>query len=210
MIGHRAGAKVVARAVQWAKRAGISSLSIFCFSTENWSRPADEVSGLMRLFDLMLRRNFRRLLRENVRLRWLGKADGLPKTMVETLRSLEEQTADRSGLQLFLAINYSGRDEAVRAAAKCYGGISVSAAADWNQMAKRLDCPDMADVDLLIRTSGEMRLSNFLLLQSAYAELYFTDCLWPDFDEKEFLRAIATYGQRQRRFGATAPPDEQH
>ena len=200
MAGHRAGAKIFPDVVGWAREAAIEILSVFCFSTENWKRPDGEVRGLMRIFDVLLRRNFRRLLREKIRLRWLGSANGLPRRIVETLRSMEMGTSAFSGFQLCLAINYSGRDEVLRAAKKL--SAANSTAASWDEFSKNLDCGDLPDVDLVIRTSGERRLSNFLMLQSAYAELYFSNYLWPDFSKEELHRAIGDYGQRQRRFGA--------
>jgi undecaprenyl diphosphate synthase len=198
--GHRAGAKILPQLLRWAQDSAIEVLSLFCFSTENWKRPPKEVSGLMGLFAAMLRRNFRRGLRENVRLRWLGQPDGLPAPLVETLRALERDTAPCDGLQLCLAINYSGRDEAVRALQRAVAsGISCQS---WEDLSRHLDTAGLPDVDLLIRTSGEQRISNFLPLQSAYAELYFTDCLWPDFSREELQRALDAYGARRRRFGA--------
>ncbi|MDR2667583.1 MAG: di-trans,poly-cis-decaprenylcistransferase [Puniceicoccales bacterium] len=200
MAGHRAGAKIFPDVVGWAREAGIEVLSVFCFSTENWKRPDGEVRGLMRIFDVLLRRNFRRLLREKIRFRWLGSADGLQRRIVETLRAMELETASNCGFCLCLAINYSGRDEILRAVEKI--SATGSAIESWQSLSQNLDSSGLPDVDLVVRTSGERRLSNFLLLQSAYAELHFTECLWPDFSREELLRAIDEYGQRKRRFGA--------
>jgi undecaprenyl diphosphate synthase len=208
MAGHRAGAKVLPRAAEWCRDAGVEVLSVFCFSTENWNRPPAEVNGLLRLFDVLLRRNFPRLLRERIRLRWLGRPEGLPDRIVETLRALEKETAKFCDFQLCLAINYGGRDEMVRAVRRSRES-SGKGPEDWPDLARLLDTADLPEVDLLIRTSGERRISNFLPLQSAYAELYFTDCLWPDFSREELRRALEDFGDRRRSFGTVAAEEDQ-
>lgn len=196
------------QAVGWFRDMGVKVLSFFCFSTENWDRPQKELDGLMCLFDVLLRKNFPRFREERIRLRWLGRPDGLPERVVETLRALERETADFCDFQLCLAINYGGRDEMVRTVQQV---MKLGAAPpDWAGLTKQLDTTDLPEVDLLIRTSGERRISNFLPLQSAYAELYFSDCLWPDFSSEEVRRALEDFQGRRRRFGAISPEENSH
>jgi undecaprenyl diphosphate synthase len=203
MAGHRAGGKVLSKAIGWFRDAGVEVLSLFCFSTENWDRPREELDGLMRLFDVLLRKNFSRFGEEQIRLRWLGRPDGLPKRIVETLRTLEEDTANFRDFQLCLAINYGGRDEIVRTVQRI---VKLGTAPpNWATLTGQLDTADLPEVDLLIRTSGERRISNFLLLQSAYAEFCFFDCHWPDFSQKEVHQALKDFQGRKRRFGAISP-----
>ncbi|MDR3117191.1 MAG: di-trans,poly-cis-decaprenylcistransferase [Puniceicoccales bacterium] len=200
MVGHRKGAGAIQRALRFAQNSGIRALSLFCFSRENWNRPAAEVHGLMRLLDVLLRRNEKKILAGTTRFHWLGRPDGLGEPIVRRLQNLAKETARRDSFHLALAINYSGRDDVLRA---CQGFCAAGAApACWEDIARRLDTGPLPDVDLLIRTSGELRLSNFLLLQSAYAELYFTPRLWPDFDETDFQAALDDYAGRRRRFGS--------
>jgi undecaprenyl diphosphate synthase len=201
MVGHRRGANAIPRVVRFAQKCGIRVLSLFCFSTENWNRPPEEVRGLMRLLDVLLRRSEKQILGGDIRFHWLGRPDGLGERTVERLRNLMEKTARRDGFHLALAINYSGRDDVLRA---CQSLCAVGAPKRWEDIAACLDTGPLPDVDLLIRTSGERRLSNFLLLQCAYAELYFTSRLWPDFDEADFQAALDDYAGRRRRFGAIA------
>jgi undecaprenyl diphosphate synthase len=199
LAGHRKGADAIPRAVRFAQAHGIRVLSLFCFSTENWNRPAEEVRGLMRLLDVLLRRNEKKILDGTTRFHWLGRPDGLAERTVDWLQNLEQKTAQRDGFHLALAVNYSGRDDALRACQSfCAAG---EAPKRWEDLANRLDTARLPDVDLLIRTSGERRLSNFLLLQCAYAELHFTNRLWPDFDAADFQAALDDYAGRRRRFG---------
>jgi undecaprenyl diphosphate synthase len=198
MAGHRRGAEAILPIVRHAREMGIRAISLFCFSTENWQRPAAEVGGLMRLMNVLLRRYRKTFMEDGTRFHWLGNPDGLPPGMVRQLRELVAATVDRDTFHLALAINYSGRDEILRVCR----GMDGNVPADWMEIAARLDTAHLPDVDLLIRTSGERRLSNFLPLQSAYAELYFTPCLWPDFDVREFQLAIDDFSKRSRRFGA--------
>lgn len=203
IFGHRAGMRKIFEVAQWARDFGIGHLSLFCFSTENWDRPKEEVRGLMTL----IRVAARRLVRSEVlaRVRWLGSEERLDPTIVGLLRDWEQRTDQVRDFQLNLAINYSSRDEVLRALDTIQAdrgdrrnGRKIR---DWDDFRSFLDTADIPDVDLLIRTSGELRLSNFLLLQSAYAELYFTPTLWPDFTADEFGRALEDFGRRERRFG---------
>lgn len=210
IFGHRAGLRKIAGVVQWARDLGLTHLSLFCFSTENWNRPSDEVQGLMKLVRVAARRLRRSL--PTARIRWLGSEQGLSADDVALLRDCESQTRHIADFNLNLAINYSGRDEILRAARRMAalagnGQLSAGDLSRWQDLVPFLDTAEVPDVDLLIRTSGELRLSNFLLLQSAYAELYFTPTLWPDFTAEEFRRAIDDFGRRHRRFGQVDSAD---
>jgi undecaprenyl diphosphate synthase len=203
--GHRRGVQTVRDIVRHAKSAGIKWLTVFSFSTENWSRPADEVSELMRLLKLFVRRDLAELHRGNVRVRFVGSRGDLKPDLRSILEEAETLTADNDGLNLVLAFNYGGRDEIVRAARELAGDVAAGRVApdaiDEATFASHLDTAGIPDPDLIIRTSGEMRLSNFLLWQMAYAELIFMPEYWPDFDGAVFDRAIAEYQGRDRRFG---------
>jgi undecaprenyl diphosphate synthase len=199
MTGHRRGVHAVFNAISFARKAGISVLSLFGFSTENWQRPAGEVQEIMRLLEVFLRRHRKRAIREKIRVHWLGSPHNLPVKVVQLLRQMVVATENFENFHLALAINYGSRDEILRAIEKM--GPRPPAPLTWEALANRLDTRTLPDVDLLIRPSGELRISNFLLLQSAYAELYFTPCLWPDFDDREFQRALDAYAGRHRRFG---------
>jgi undecaprenyl diphosphate synthase len=203
--GHRAGAVAVRRVTQAARRRGIPFLTLYAFSTENWNRPASEVSTLMRLLEVFVARELPSLQENDIRLNGLGDWDALPPRTRKSLARALSATAGNQSLTLTLAINYGGRDEILRAARRL--------CQDWRQdnrppgaisqddLASRMDSPGLPDPDLLIRTAGEKRLSNFLVWQAAYSELYFTDVCWPDFGEEDFDLALAAYAQRTRKFG---------
>ncbi len=204
--GHRAGAQAVRRAIQAAVDHGVSWLTIYAFSSENWRRPASEVLDLTGLLRHYLRHELASLEREGVRLRTLGDRARFDDDIREELARAEQRTAANGRLNLNVALSYGGRDEIVAAAravaAAARDGRLDPAALDEAGFARHLWTCGMPDPDLVIRTSGERRISNFLLWQSAYAELVFLDVLWPDFAEEHFQAALAEFSQRQRRFGA--------
>ena len=193
--GHREGARTLKRTVRNAVELGIGQLCVYAFSTENWSRPADEVAGLMIMFAELIESETPELDEEGVRMAFIGRREGISAELLERMHWAEERTAGNERMALFVAFNYGGRAEIVDAATRFEGGGEEDFRA-------RLYAPEMRDADLVIRTSGERRLSNFLLWQSAYAELYFSDALWPDFDLAELQRALDDLAARQRRFGA--------
>ena len=205
--GHRAGVKAVRATVEAAAERGVQVLTLFAFSSENWSRPEDEVSSLMGLFVEALRREVAELHRNNVRLRFIGALDQLSEGLQAKMAAGVEKTAQNTGLILNIAVAYGGRWDianAARALARkaVAGQIDVDAI-DADAVSRELQLADVPDADLLIRTGGERRLSNFLLWNLAYAELWFTDVLWPEFDKAEFDRALAVFAGKQRRFGQT-------
>ena len=203
--GHRAGAEAVSRGLALAQEAGIEVLTLYAFSTENWKRPAAEVGALMELLVEFLTAKMPEMSRNGVRLRTVGRSADLPSAARQALLKAVSASAENCGITLNLALNYGGRaeiaDAAARIAADAAAGKLDPAGVDEAVFAKYLYAPDLPDPDLLIRTSGEMRLSNFLLWESAYTELYVTDCLWPDFSREEFEKALASYAGRNRRFG---------
>jgi len=205
--GHRAGVGSVRTAVEECARRGIEVLTLFAFSSENWRRPQQEVGLLMDLFMTALRREAKRLRRNGVRLRVIGDRGAFPPKLQQQIAEAERLTAEGDGLILQVAANYGGRwdiaQAARRLAEQVQAGTLAPAAIDEALLASRLSCADLPDPDLFIRTGGEQRLSNFLLWQSAYAELYFTDTLWPDFDAESLAQALADFAGRQRRFGRT-------
>ncbi len=197
--GHRAGAKALKRVVRAASDAGVKHLTVFSFSTENWTRPDSEVGDLMGLFCELIDREVPELNAENVQMRFIGRLGELDADLRGRIAAAEAETAANTGLRLFVAMNYGGRreiaDAARRFAAEC--GPEAGEA----EFAQYLYAPELRDPELVIRTSGEQRLSNFLLWQSAYAELHFSDRLWPDFGPEDLEAAMAEYGRRHRRFG---------
>jgi len=196
--GHRAGSRALRPIVETAIDLGIESLAVYAFSTENWARPDDEVSALMEIFGETIDRELVDLAREGVRTRFVGRRDRAPDWLQAKLDALEQATARQTRLNLWIAFDYGGRAEIVEAARRlAASGDPV----DEASFARFLYAPEMPDPDLLIRTSGELRLSNFLLWQSAYAEFAFTDTLWPDFGPSELRAAIEEYASRRRRFG---------
>jgi len=205
VAGHRAGAKAVRELIAAAVELDMDFLTIYSFSSENWSRPADEVSGIMRLFIEVLERELSNLEAMDVRVLVTGDLDALPADTAEAFRSTVERTADNTSLTLIVALNYGGRAEIAHAAriiaSEVAAGELDPEAIGEKTVASRLYLPDVPDPDLLVRTSGEMRVSNFLLWQIAYSEIWVTDTLWPDFDRYELLRAVADYQARDRRFG---------
>jgi undecaprenyl diphosphate synthase len=195
--GHRAGADVVKARLRDAAELGIEELTVFSFSTENWTRPAQEVEGLMGMFGERIASETPELDEEGVRMRFVGRREGVPPELVERMAWAEERTAGNDRISLFVAFNYGGRAEIVDAARSFQGDSE-------EEFRTHLYAPEMHDPDLLIRTSGEQRLSNYLLWQCAYSELVFSEELWPDFDRAAFEAALAEYAERRRRFGARA------
>ena len=205
--GHRAGVKSVRETVESAAKRGVKYLTLFAFSSENWQRPQDEVSRLMSLFLEALQREVDDLHRNNVRLRFVGARAQLKPKLQRKIEAAEQQTSQNNGLTLIVAVAYGGRWDIVNAArrlaTKVTGGeMSIEDIGD-DAFARELALSGVPDPDLLIRTGGEQRISNFLLWNLAYSELYFCDCLWPDFREREFDEAMIFYGMRQRRYGHT-------
>jgi len=197
--GHRAGARALKRVVRAASDAGVKDLTVFSFSTENWTRPDGEVSELMNLFGELIDREVPELNEERVQLRFVGRLDVLDEGLRRRIASAEETTAGNRGLRLFVAMNYGSRGEIVDAARRFAAECGPDAGEA--EFAQFLYAPEMRDPELVIRTSGEQRLSNFLLWQSAYAELHFSPRMWPDFGPEDLEEAIAEYGRRHRRFG---------
>ena len=207
LFGHKAGVDSVREVVETARELGVEVLTLYAFSTENWNRPASEVSGLMGLLQNYLQAELRTMLQNDIRLRCLGQIERLPSDVRLVLQQTIDDTCLCRGMTLNLALSYGGRSEIVGAlralAQKCQQG-----ALDWQALSEadvdaHLFTVGQPDPDLLIRTGGEHRLSNFLLWQASYAELYFTDIKWPDFRKDQFLEAITTFQRRQRRFGKT-------
>jgi undecaprenyl diphosphate synthase len=197
--GHRAGARALKRVVRAAGDAGIRDLTVFSFSTENWNRPADEVEDLMALFSELIDRELPELMDERVQMRFIGRREELDEGLLAKMVEAETTTAENARLRLFIAMNYGGRAEILDAARRF--GLEAGPDAGEAEFAQYLYGPDLRDPELIIRTSGEQRLSNFLLWQSAYAELHFSPKLWPDFGSEDLNEALAQYAQRQRRFG---------
>ena len=204
-LGHRSGTEALREIIRSSSDIGIRALSLYAFSTENWGRPASEVEALMLLILDFFSSEIDELDEKNVRITILGDKDALPKRQRDALREAERRTADNTGLRLNIAINYGARAELARAARtiaeEVRAGTLDPAAVNEEIFAQRLYTRDLPDVDLLIRTSGEMRLSNFLLYQCAYAEFVFPTMLWPDFTVEDYHRCIAQYQGRKRRFG---------
>jgi undecaprenyl diphosphate synthase len=215
--GHRAGVRMVRSVVEDCSRLGVQALTLYAFSAENWKRPRMEVDMLWRLLRFYLRHELEDLQRNNIRLQSSGRVEALPSGVYEELRAVERATARNTGMCLNLAINYSARNELVDAfnllidEARIAGTLD-GLVVDEDMISRRLCTAGLPEPDLLIRTSGEMRVSNFLLWQIAYAELYVTDTLWPDFNREELLRAILEFQRRERRFGgiAEAAPQPDH
>jgi undecaprenyl diphosphate synthase len=200
--GHRAGSRALRPVVETAIDLGIESLAVYAFSTENWARPIEEVEALMEIFGETIERELEDLAAQGVRCRFVGRRDRAPEWLRAKMEHLERATADRSTLQLWIAFDYGGRAELVDAARRLIESGSDADLLDEAALAACLYEPEMPDPDLVIRTSGERRISNFLLWQSAYAEYVFTDTLWPDFGPEELRSALEEYASRRRRFGA--------
>jgi len=203
--GHRAGVESVRSVVEAAARLGLEALTVYAFSTENWKRPTDEVSGLMGLLKLYIRRELKTLKENRIRFGVVGGLEGLPEDVRNELRRGIEETQHLDGLKFSLALNYSGRSELTevvrRIGAEVRDGTLDPCAIDEAAIEERLFTAHLPEPDLLIRTSGELRVSNFLLWQIAYAEIWVTDVLWPDFRRRHLLQAIAAFQKRERRYG---------
>ncbi len=208
IFGHKYGVKAVKNIVEAAGEIGIKYLTLYAFSTENWNRPKVEVTALMSLLVSTINSELKTLNKNNVRLMAIGNIQELPKNVVQNLNKAIEATSKNTGLNLVLALSYSARWEIVDAVKKIAEGVHNNTIniEDINDQlfAKHLSTENIPDPELLIRTSGELRISNFLLWQMAYTELYFTDILWPDFGKEDFFEAICVYQNRERRFGKTS------
>ncbi|MGN6307782.1 MAG: isoprenyl transferase [Mesorhizobium sp.] len=211
LAGHRAGVEALRKTVRAAPGLGISHLTVYAFSSENWSRPKSEVSDLMGLLKLFIRRDLADLHQSGVRVRVIGDREGLQPDIRALLEEAESLTARNGALNLIIAFNYGGRDEIVRAARKlaeaAAAGTIAADAITADSFAGALDTAGLPDPELVIRTSGELRLSNFLLWQAAYSELVFQPCYWPDFGPEQLAEALHAFGRRERRFGGLAPQD---
>jgi len=196
--GHRAGTKALRRTVEAAIDLGVESLAVYAFSTENWTRPPEEVELLMEIFTETIERELPDLVRQGVRTRFIGRRDRAPDALRERMAALESETGGNRRLNLWIAFDYGGRPEILEAANRA---VRSGREVDEETFASYLSAPEMPDPDLLIRTSGELRISNFLLWQLAYAELVFVDTLWPDFGEEHLRAALDDYASRRRRFG---------
>lgn len=203
--GHKVGSRVVEDMLTIVDELGVRYFTVYAFSTENWKRSSEEVSTLMGILRAYLKDCVKKSMKNNVRCRVIGRKDELSKDIIESIENLEEQTKNNTGLQFTIAINYGGRDEIKRAVQKIAG---QAAAGEINpddiseqMISDNLDTWELPDPDLLIRTSGEQRLSNYLIWQLAYTEFYFTDIHWPDFNKEELIRAFEKYNKRERRFG---------
>jgi undecaprenyl diphosphate synthase len=205
IAGHRAGVKAVDRVVTICRNIGIKALTLYSFSEENWNRPKDEISALMEILQRYLKKELDRMLKENIRFNTIGIIDNLPASAQNIIQGAKDKTKRNDGMILTLALSYGGRREILDAAR------GIASAIKKNEISPEDITPilfqsylytrDLPEPDLLIRTSGELRISNFLLWQIAYTELYFTDVLWPDFKEDDILRAIIEFQKRERRFG---------
>lgn len=208
VFGHRNGTEAVHKVVEAAARMQIEHLTLYAFSTENWNRPQQEVSTLMDLLIRALRRELNKMIKNNIQLKSIGDISKLPKEVEKELTDTINKTKENDGMILTLALNYGARQELTQAmqqiAAKVKNNIISPENVDETIINEHLYTQNLPPVDLLIRTSGEQRISNFLLWQIAYAELYFSEVLWPDFNEKHFEEAITSYQKRERRFGKTS------
>ena len=199
--GHRQGVAVLTPLLETAGRAGVKTLTLYAFSTENWNRPKSEVKTLMRLFLETARKQVPELNKRGARLRFLGRREGLPQPVLEALREAEELTAHNESLDVYIALNYGGRAEIVDAARRMAADGVPAEAIGEETFARYLYAPEVPEVDLVIRTSGELRVSNLLLWQIAYAEFFVTETLWPDFSPEEFMQALHSFAARSRRRG---------
>ncbi|MFL5955158.1 MAG: polyprenyl diphosphate synthase [Gaiellaceae bacterium] len=199
--GHRAGARTVRRIVEASIDIGIHDLAVFAFSTENWSRSEEEVDALMQIFAETIERELPDLAEQGVRVHFIGRRDRAPEDLRRRMDAMEDRTELNARLNLWVAFDYGGRAELVEAARRIVESGVDAQEIDENVFAANLYAPELPDPDLLIRTSGELRISNFLLWQLAYTELVFVDKLWPDFDERDLRASLAEYASRRRRFG---------
>jgi len=203
ILGHKRGGETVRSVVEQCRKLGVRVLTLYAFSDENWGRPRREISFLMDMLGSYLKSEIARMHANGIRFRSIGRIERLPKTAQKWVEKAAAETAENTGMVLNLALSYGGRGEILEAIRRMEAAGGVPADLTEEQFASHLDTAGLPDPDLIIRTSGEKRISNFLLWQSAYAELYFTDVLWPDFDEKELLTAFIDFQRRQRRFGLT-------
>jgi len=207
IVGHHRGVETARKVIRACSDAGVECLTLFAFSSENWKRPADEVNGLMGLFMSALEREAAALLRHNVRLQFIGDHAAFPAALQEKIRQVEAQTASCSGMRLLIAANYGGRWDILQATRRVLGqvlrGEITPEQVDERAFSVQLSTEGVPAPDLFIRTGGDKRISNFLLWQLAYAELYFSEVLWPEFDERRLQEAFADFAGRQRRFGMT-------
>jgi len=201
IMGHKEGLKAVRQAIKTADDTGVRHLTLYSFSSENWRRPEAEVRFLFSLMEKNLQKESRGLHRKKVRVTFIGRRNVLPESLRKVMSDIEKLTAANKGLNLILAINYGGRQEIADAVARLAEKGWPADKIDEELISRHLDTADVPDPDLIIRTSGEERISNFLLWQSAYSELYFTPVLWPDFKREDFLKALESYRKRKRKFG---------
>lgn len=205
IMGHKRGVDVLKDLLRCCRDWGIQALTAYAFSTENWGRPLEEVEFLMTLFERVLRKELQEMLEENVQIRFVGDLEALPRSLQSEIERSMAETRSNRGIRFTVATNYGGRQEILHAcraiAQQVQQGLLQPEAIDKDIFERYLYTAGISDPDLLIRTSGEMRISNFLLWQMAYAEIYITESLWPDFNRTEFHRALAAYQQRERRFG---------
>lgn len=205
--GHRRGTKALEKIISHAEKIGVKHLTVYAFSTENWKRPDEEVQGLMRLFERYLDKQLKKVDKDNHRFHAIGDLESsyIPEILKEKIMLLQDKTKDKPGMCFHIAFNYGGRDEVIRACKKMIKDVENHKIdvdqIDEGLFSTYLDTKDIPDPDLMIRTSGEMRTSNFLPWQLTYSEFYFTPCLWPDFTTKEFDKGIEEFNHRKRRFG---------
>lgn len=207
IAGHRVGVQAVDRVVTLCRELGVKALTLYSFSLENWARPITEISALWSILSEFLQKEIRRMVAENIRFNVIGRVQDLPREVQELIASTRQQTASCSGMVLSLALSYGAREELLSAVRRLAEAVAAGRLRpeeiDEAAIDRQLYTAGLPNVDLLIRTSGELRVSNFLLWQLAYAEFFFTDIYWPDFSEADLLRAIIDYQNRQRRFGKT-------
>jgi undecaprenyl diphosphate synthase len=199
--GHRAGTRALRRTVEASIDLGVESLTVYAFSTENWTRPTDEVSALMEIFEETIERELPDLAAQGVKVRFIGRRDRAPAALQARMAAMEDQTEGNDRIDLWIAFDYGGRAELVDAARRLIEAGTQPEDVDEDAFAAALADPELLEPDLLIRTSGEQRISNFLLWQLAYSELVFVDRLWPDFEERDLHAALEEYSRRKRRFG---------
>ena len=207
VFGHKSGVESVRSTVTTARKLGVKALTLFAFSSENWQRPEEEVSVLMELFMLVLNREVKRLHKNDIRFQVIGDVSRFSDKLQEKIRAAEQLTEHNTGMVLSVAANYGGRWDIANAAKQLAAAVANQEMQlndiDENALDRFTSLTNMPDLDLMIRTGGDHRISNFLLWQAAYAEFYFTDVLWPEFNEDEFIRAVDVFTQRERRFGKT-------
>jgi undecaprenyl diphosphate synthase len=199
--GHRAGTRALRRTVEASIDLGVESLTVYAFSTENWTRPTDEVDALMGIFEETIERELPDLAAQGVKVRFIGRRDRAPDALQQRMLAMEAETVMNDRIDLWVAFDYGGRAELVDAARRLIEAGTRPEDVDEESFAAALADPELLEPDLLIRTSGEQRISNFLLWQLAYSELVFVDCLWPDFGERHLHEALQEYSRRKRRFG---------